>query len=99
LLDKANYRKFNDLKISDNFFFASLNKLQDLEGSYFWSPRKKIQIEPYKIFSFIPLKLLHWPSIINYPESFWYSANRVIKGRRKKVYFTKCSNRTLTLSG
>jgi hypothetical protein len=70
LLDKANYRKFNDLKISDDFFFSSLNKLQDLEGSYFWSPRKKIQIEPYKIFSFVPLKLLHWPSIINYPESF-----------------------------
>ena len=40
-----------------------------------------------------------WNSIIEYPESFWYVANKAVKARRKKVYFTKCSNRTLTMSG
>jgi heme/copper-type cytochrome/quinol oxidase subunit 1 len=34
-----------------------------------------------------------------YPESFWYVADRVIKSRRKKIYFTKCSNRTLVTAG
>ena len=61
--------------------------------------RKQIKYRNYKVFSFTPLKLLFWKSIINYPESFWYVANRVTKARRKKIYFTKCSNRTLTLSG
>lgn len=99
LMDKANYRKFNDLKTSDVFYFNSLNKIEDQAGFTFWSPRKRIYIENYDVYSFIPLKLLDWVSVLNYAESFWYSANRVIRARRKKVYFTKCSNRTLTLSG
>lgn len=45
------------------------------------------------------MNLLYWPSIMSYPESFWYAANRIVRARRKKIYFTKCSNRTLTLSG
>ena len=99
LMDKANYRKFNDLKTNDTFYFNSLNKMEEQSGFTFWSPRKRIYIENYDVYSFIPLKLLDWPSVLNYAESFWYSANRVVKARRKKVYFTKCSNRTLTLSG
>ncbi len=99
LMDKANYRKFNDLKNNDTFYFNSLNKIEEQGGFTFWSPRKRIYIENYDVYSFIPLKLLDWPSVLNYAESFWYSANRVIKARRKKVYFTKCSNRTLTLAG
>jgi heme/copper-type cytochrome/quinol oxidase subunit 1 len=41
--------------------------------------------------------LLH--DFINYPESFWYSVEKLIKTRRRKIYFTKCSNRTLTTAG
>lgn len=99
LMDKANYRKFTDLKTSDMLYFNALNKIEEQGGFTFWSPRKRIYIENYDVYSFIPLKLLDWVSVLNYAESFWYSANRVIRARRKKVYFTKCSNRTLTLSG
>ena len=99
LMDKANYRKFNDLKLNGTFSSSVLSKMQEQEGATFWSPRKRINIENYKVFSFIPLKLLDWPMVLNYAESFWYSANRVVKARRKKLYFTKCSNRTLTLAG
>jgi len=65
----------------------------------FWKPRKQINYKNYDVYSFIPNKLLFWTSIIQYPESFWYVANKAVKARRKKVYFTKCSNRTLTMSG
>ena len=73
--------------------------MQSQEGSIFWSARKRILIKNYDVFLFVPLKLIDWVSVLNYSESFWYSANRVVRARRKKVYFTKCSNRTLTLAG
>jgi hypothetical protein len=37
--------------------------------------------------------------MVDYPESFWYAASRVVKARRRKVYFAKCSNATLTTAG
>lgn len=94
-----NTQRFVDLRVDEVFFNKLLAKTSEQEGFTFWSPRKKISYENYKVYSFVPLKLLFWPSIIDYSESFWYAATRVIKARRKKVYFTKCSNRTLTLSG
>ena len=99
LLDKANFKKFAELSYNEVYFTKLFKKFSDNEGNSFWRPRKKITLENYKVYSFIPLKLLNWPSITQYPESFWYVANRVIKNRRKKIYFTKCSNRTLTLAG
>ena len=99
LLDKSNFRKFQFYKNDDLLSSNYLKKFDNQEGSFFWSPRKKINITNYDVFSFIPLKLLYWPSVVNYADSFWFSANRVIKARRKKIYFTKCSNRTLTLAG
>ena len=99
LLDKANYRKFSDFKVNTDFSTSVLSKMQSQEGSIFWSARKRILIKNYDVFLFIPLKLIDWVSVLNYSESFWYSANRVVRARRKKVYFTKCSNRTLTLAG
>jgi heme/copper-type cytochrome/quinol oxidase subunit 1 len=99
LLDKSKNRKFLDFK-EDNFFV--LNELKNFELDQFfmsWKQRKQINLKNYDIYSFIPNKLLYWTSIIDYPESFWYAANKAVKARRKKVYFTKCSNRTLTMSG
>jgi heme/copper-type cytochrome/quinol oxidase subunit 1 len=99
LLDKSKYRKFFDFK-EKNYFFSSNLKQYDLDTYFsFWKPRKQINYKNYDVYSFIPNKLLMWNSIIEYPESFWYVANRAVKARRKKVYFTKCSNRTLTMSG
>ena len=83
-----------------NYFFSTNLKQYDLDTYFsFWKPRKQINYKNYDVYSFIPNKLLMWNSIIEYPESFWYVANKAVKARRKKVYFTKCSNRTLTMSG
>lgn len=46
-----------------------------------------------------PTKFFLFKNLVNYPESFWFLINRVSKVRRKKLYFTKCSNRTLTTAG
>lgn len=99
LLDKSKHRK--DLDFKENTYFMLDNlKNYDIDQFFsFWKARKQINYENYKLYNFIPNKLLFWTSIIQYPESFWYSANKAVKARRKKVYFTKCSNRTLTMSG
>lgn len=99
LLDKSKNRKFLDFKDSNYF---TLNELKMFEQDQFflpWKYRKQLNFTNYDVYSFIPSKLLFWTSIIDYPESFWYVANKAVKARRKKVYFTKCSNRTLTMSG
>jgi len=46
-----------------------------------------------------PIKLLFWNTLVNYPESFWHAALRVSNQRRKKVYVTKCSDRTAVTAG
>lgn len=99
LLDKSKHRKFLEFKEQSYFFLNSLKKFELDQYFTFWKPRKQINYKNYEVYSFIPNKLLFWTSIIQYPESFWYVANRAVKARRKKVYFTKCSNRTLTLAG
>ena len=99
LLDKSKHRKYLDFKENSYFFNKSLKNYEADSFFTFWKPRKKINYENYSVYSFIPNKLLFWTSIIQYPESFWYVANKAVKARRKKVYFTKCSNRTLTMSG
>ena len=44
-------------------------------------------------------KVFFWNNVINYPESFWYTVIRLSNQRRKKVYVTKCSDRTATTAG
>lgn len=99
LIDKANYRKYMEFKDSSVFQLKSLQRYILNEHTWFWRKRKEIDLQNYSSYSFIPLKLLFWQNIAQYPESFWYAADRVVKTRRKKVYFTKCSNRTLTAAG
>lgn len=99
LFDKTLKRINQQFKQEDIFSHNILKKFIQDEHSFFYKPRKKINISNYEIFSFIPLKFLFWSNIISYPENFWYIANRVSNMRRKKIYVTKCSNRTLTLSG
>lgn len=99
LIEKSSKRRFLDY--GDSSFwstqFLKSNNLYD--HTWFWKERKKIKFQNYDSYSFVPLKLLFWSSIIEYPESFWYAASRIVKSRRRKVYFTKCSNRTLTVAG
>jgi len=44
-------------------------------------------------------KTFLWNNVINYPENFWYSVIRLSNQRRKKVYVTKCSDRTSVTAG
>jgi heme/copper-type cytochrome/quinol oxidase subunit 1 len=99
LLDKSKHRKYLDFKEKNYFFLKSFNNFELDQFYSFWKARKQINYKNYEMYSFIPNKLLFWTSIIQYPESFWFVANKAVKARRKKVYFTKCSNRTLTMSG
>ena len=99
LLDKSSYRQFNDFRVNNLFQFRSLQRY--LTGEYFWniSGKVKTSYSDYNEYSLLPIKLFFWNNIAQYPESFWYAASRVFKSRRKKVYFTKCSNSTLTTAG
>lgn len=99
LLDKSQKETFMDQKVENLFQTTFLKNFDLAEHTWFWTPRKKLNYENYKNYSFTPYKLLFWKLIYEYPESFWYAASRVIKSRRKKIYFTKCSNRTLTAAG
>lgn len=99
LMDRTNYRlqKLNSLDVIST---TSQNSADNKElFSWFWKKGKITTYTEYKYYSFVPLKLLWWQSIVQYPESFWYAASRVVKSRRKKVYVSKCSNGTLTVAG
>lgn len=78
-----------------------LKLLPSAEPSSFfsWRARKKISIGEYESSAFNPLKLLVPSDNAAYPESLWYLADKVSDARRRKVYFSKCSNRTLTAAG
>lgn len=64
-----------------------------------WRNRKAYNVENYDAAAFNPLRLILWSICVAIPESFWYLADKVSSARRRKTYFTKCSNRTLTTSG
>ena len=99
LLDRSTHRA--NMEFSDNNIlqFRAMKRYILDEHTLFWKPKIKNKYSDYENYSGIPLKLLFWKDIINYPESFWYVVSRINKVRRKKVYFTKCSNRTLTTAG
>lgn len=99
LLDKSLKRKYIEFKDVNQFSKNSLKRFSDDEHSINWGKRSSNLVFDFDFLSWIPNKLMLWPSVIQYPESFWYSAIKAVKARRKKVYFTKCSNRTLTMSG
>lgn len=99
LLEKSKRRLLDEWRDQSVFFKNSISKFDINDHEYWWKERKKIDIENYKTFSFIPLKLTMWSSIVMYPENFWNAIKKFTKIRRKKVYITKCSNRTLTMAG
>lgn len=99
LLDKTKkHERF--LLFSNNLIELQALKNYVLEEhTWYWRPRKIMNFTNYTTYSFVPLKLLFWNSMINYPEALWYAASRVVKARRKKIFVSKCSDRTLTASG
>lgn len=99
LLDRSTHRKYDEFTSSSLFQFRALQRYVLAEHSWFWKTKNKTKFADYETYSGTPLKLLFWQDVINYPESFWYVASRITQSRRKKLYFTKCSNRTLTTAG
>ena len=99
LMDRNAYRNSKFSSFEDLIPQASLAVNKSDLYSWFWKKGKIVKHTNYKYYSFVPLKLLWAESMIQYPESFWYAASRVIKSRRKKVYVSKCSNGTLTVAG
>jgi len=99
LFEKTMRKNAESLKLNNYLFHKSLTRFVLDDHSIFYKARKQIKIDDYKLFSFIPLKFFFWSNLLDYPEMFWHTANRVVKARRKKIYVTKCSNRTSTLAG
>ncbi len=100
LLDKSVHRKYFDFKNENLFPKNSMKRFLEEEHTLNWKSRvAEFKYDNYNVHSFIPNKLVFWPFVLKYPESFWYSAVKAVKARRRKVYFTKCANRTLTMSG
>jgi hypothetical protein len=79
----------------------SASDYADADSSFFlfWRSRKKLNFEGFEDFFFNPLKLSILKDVFLSPESLWFVADKVSSARRRKVYFSKCSNRTLTASG
>lgn len=99
LLDRSIYRE-NKIRMLDEVLPTSfLHTDSTADYTWFWKKRKEINYSNYDSYSFIPLKLLWWSSLVQYPEAFWYAASRTVQSRRKKVYVSKCSNGTLTAAG
>ena len=100
LLDKSNFASFYNYSGDALNLNSSANISNDNYNNWLsWKPKLDNKWQNYSEFSGIPYKLLLWKDVSYYPESFWYLASRIVKFRRKKIYFTKCSNRTLTTAG
>jgi len=61
--------------------------------------QKNSSYENYSLVTQGSVKTFFWNNVVNYPENFWYTVLRLSKERRKKVYVTKCSDRTSTTGG
>ena len=94
LLDKSNKKGFLD------YNDETILHLEKFYTSHLvdYTPKKDKTLSN-NYYTYTPLRLFFWNNMINFPESFWYSALKVSKQRRKKVYVTKCSDRTYTTGG
>jgi len=100
LLNKQLHENKTSMYMFKNFFQNTnfLKKYNSNDFKIFWKERHTTNTT-FEKNSFIPLKLLFWDLIVKYPESFWYSAFKASQNRRRKVYFSKCSNRGATTAG
>ena len=98
MLDKNHKRDFL-LEHGDSFFQSTNLKTQS-SGEYTIPFKlKKPSVGDYSISTPGSFKTFFWNNVVNYPETFWYTVMRLSKERRKKVYVTKCSDRTSVTAG
>lgn len=101
LLDKGNKRgAFAEYQENSGLTKTGFKDFSFDENFISFKTVKKLGVNPaYDVASSTPTRLFFWNNLINYPESFWYAALRVSNQRRKKVYVTKCSDRTAVTAG
>jgi len=103
LLDKATNRTNKNLQFGganvDPLNAITFTKFTQDDLTSLWRARKPLKSDDYSSFLFTPFKLINLSDVLNFSESFVYGALKNVKARRKKVYFTKCSDRTLTTAG
>ena len=98
LLEKLRYYKIKSID-SDLQLYLNYIKSNLLDSTINWKNRVSTKDLTYDKFNFIPLKLMYWNIVSKYPESFWYASDRVSSTRRKKIFVSKCSARTLVTAG
>ena len=89
----------HSLNMIDNNIAASfLTKITSFFYNTFFQ-KKTNNFADYSRFSNNSVKAFFWNVLYAYPESFWLFIEKLSKLRRRKIYFTKCSNRAATTSG
>ena len=98
LLDK-NHKKDAILDYSDSIMQLLDIKQQNTSDMVIPFKAKTPNVDGYSATTQGSFKTFFWNDVVNYPESFWYTVIRLSNQRRKKVYVTKCSDRTSVTSG
>ncbi len=98
LLEKLKYYKLKSID-SELYLYLNFIKESSIDTTNTWKSRVSTKGLDYDTFNFLPLKLMFWNIVSKYPESFWFASDRVIKTRRKKIFVSKCSARTLVTAG
>jgi len=98
MLDKSNKRD-SILEYSDSIMQLSSFKNHNSQEHIIPFKAKTPAIEGYSAATPGSFKMFFWNNVVNYPESFWYTVIRLSNQRRKKVYVTKCSDRTAVTAG
>ena len=93
LIEKNNFFKHRNI--------SSVLNTSDYSNQIDWKLKIKKNFNSFNTNNIFlnPTKIFLFKNLSEYPESFWFMLSRVSKTRRKKLYFTKCSNRTLTTAG
>ena len=98
MLDK-NHKKDFISEYSNNILSSKNTNNLNIQENIIPFKTKNSSFDGYVNSTQSSFKLFFWNNVLNYPESFWYSVIRLSNQRRKKVYVTKCSDRTATTSG
>lgn len=98
LLDKNHKR---ELLVSNDDSLMQLTSFKHFNDNEHIIPykQKNSVIDGYDFSVPGSFKTFFWNNVVNYPESFWYTVMRLSNQRRKKVYVTKCSDRTSVTAG
>jgi heme/copper-type cytochrome/quinol oxidase subunit 1 len=99
LLDK-DYKREYITEYSDSILQLSPTINNDVHGCVKTLKCKEFPYTGYdNIYTKGSFKLFFWNNVVNYPEDFWYTVMRLSKERRKKIYISKCSDRTAVTAG